>query len=217
MSINFNPTINVNELYKSKVDNAQKTYEVKTEYKKETKDSTYYVDQIKKNIPGTEVTVKSMTSSDVQKYYEEWKKTSIPATEQTHQITVSPKVLEKMKNDPKYAEEMMAKIKYAATPQGFEGAQLLEYKVIVKDDGEIEVLACADFMIGKKNKVSDDDDDEKKKKAKKRLEQLQFSRSSFDNKKLNAISEEKIDKNLISYDNYLYQNAIIAKIKNNIL
>jgi hypothetical protein len=121
-----------------------------------------------------------------------------------------------MKNDPKYAESLMSKIKDASTPQGFENAQLYEYKVIVKDDGQIEVLACADCMNGKNNTVSDDDD-EKKKESKKKLKQLQFNRYSFENNKLESISEEKINKNMIPYDNYLLQNAMILKLKNNLL
>jgi hypothetical protein len=216
MGVNFNPTINTNELYKSKVSNGQKIYIAKNqEDKKEIKDSTYYADQIKDSVPGTNVIVKSMTSSDVEKYIEEWKKTPIPTSELTHEITVSPKVLKKMEKDPKYAESMLAKIKDAATPQGFEGAKLLEYKVIVKDNGEIEVLSSADWMSGKNNKVSDDD--EKKKADKKKLEQLQFNRYSFHNKKRNAISEETIDKNLIPYDNYLFPNEIALKFKHNLL
>ena len=213
MSINFSPTVNTNEIYKSTVGNAQKTVTTNTE---EIKDSTYYVSQIKENIPNADVTIKSMTAADVADYYEKWKDEQVRTNARIPEITVSPKVLEKMKNDPKYAENMMAKIKDAATPQGFENAQLYEYKVIVKDDGEIEVLACADFMSGKKNTVSDDDD-EKKKEAKKKLKQLQFNRYLFDNNKLESISEEKIDKNVIPYDNYLSQNAMILKLKNNLL
>lgn len=216
MSINFSPTINTSEPYKSKVGNAHKTYSVKNEEdKKEIKDSTYYVDQIKQSVQGTNVIVKSMTSSDVEKYIDEWKKTPVCTSGLSPEITMSPKVLEKMEKDPKYAESMMAKIKDAATPQGFEGAQLLEYKVIVKDDGEIEVLASADFMIGKNNKVSDDD--EKKKEDKKKLKQLQFIRYSFDNNKLKSISEEIINKNVIPYDNYLFQNDIAFKFKHKLL
>jgi len=217
MSIQFNPTISINELYKSKVGNVQKPNAVENEYKKETKDSTYYVDQIKENIPGTNVIVKSMTSSDVKKYYEEWKKAPVSGSGLSHQITISPKVLKKMEKDPKYAEDMMAKIQKAATTEGFEGAELLEYKVIVKDDGEIEVLACADFMSGKNNKVSNDDDDKKKKAAKKKIEELQLSRYLFDKNGQKIIAQEVIDKKLISYDNFLYQNALMSKIKNNLL
>ncbi|BCZ47258.1 hypothetical protein psyc5s11_33250 [Clostridium gelidum] len=213
MSINFSPTVNTNEIYKSTVGNARKTVTTNTG---EIKDSTYYVSQIKENIPNADVTIKSMTSADVADYYEKWKDEPVCTNARIPKITVSPKVLEKMKNDPKYAENMMAKIKDAATPQGFENAQLYEYKVIVKDDGEIEILACADFMSGKKNTVSDDND-EKKKEAKKKLKQLQFSRYLFDNNKLESISEEKIDKNVIPYDNYLSQNAMILKLKNNLL
>lgn len=215
MSINFNPTVNTNELYKSTVLNTQKT---KTENSNEIKDSTYYVNQIKENIPKSEVKVKSMTASDVTDYYDKWKKASVATNARIPEITISPKVLEKMKNDPNYAESMMAKIQDAGTPVGFEGAQLYEYKVFVKDDGEIEVMACADFMSGKDNKVSNnDDDDKKKKKAKKELEQLQLSRYSYNDNKLKTISEEVIDKNIISHDDYLYQNAIMSNIKNNLL
>lgn len=167
-------------------------------------------------MPGTEVIVKSMTSSDVKKYYEAWKNAPTSSNGLGHQITVSPKVLEKMEKDPEYAKSMMSKIQSAATPQGFEGAQLLEYKVFVKDDGEIEVMACADWQNQNKNKVSDDEE-EKKKRAKKRLEELQYNTYSFDNGRLNSTSQETIDKNLMLYDNYLYQNAIISKFKNNLL
>lgn len=215
MSINFNPTVNTNEVYKSTVLNAQKT---KTENSKEIRDSTYYVNQIKENIPKSEVNIKSMTASEVTDYYDKWKKSPVAANARIPEITISPKVLEKMKNDPNYAKSMMAKIQDAGTPVGFEGAQLYEYKVFVKDDGEIEVMACADFMSGKDNKVSNDDDnDEKKKKAKKELEKLQLSRYSYNDNKLKTISEEVVDKNIISHGDYLYQNAIMANIKNNIL
>ncbi|MFT8351143.1 hypothetical protein [Clostridium saccharoperbutylacetonicum] len=214
MSINFNPTVNTNEVYKSKVLSAQKT---KTENSKEIKDSTYYVNQIKENIPKSEVNIKSMTASEVTDYYDKWKKLPVATNARIPEITISPKVLEKMKNDPNYAESMMAKIQDAGTPIGFEGAQLYEYKVFVKDDGEIEVMACADFMSGKDNKVSNDDDNEKKKKAKKELEKLQLSRYSYNDNKLKTISEEVVDKNIISNDDYLYQNAIMANIKNNLL
>ena len=158
-----------------------------------------------------------MTSSDVADYYGEWKKMPVSTNARIPEITISPKVLEKMKNDPNYAESMMAKIQDAGTPVGFEGAQLYEYKVFVKDDGEIEVMACADFMSGKNNKVSDDEDDEKKKEAKKKLMQLQFNRYSFDNNKLESTSEETIDKNVIPYENYLFQNDIALKFKHNLL
>jgi len=213
MSINFSQTVNTNEIYKSTVGNAQKTVTTNTE---EIKDSTYYVNQIKENIPKAYVTIKSMTASDVADYYEKWMNEPVRTNAKIPEVAISPKVLEKMKNDPQYAESMMAKIKDAATPQGFGNAQLYEYKVIVKDDGQIEVLACADFMNGKNNTVSDDDD-EKKKEAKKKLKELQFNRYSFDNNKLELISEEKINKNVITYDNYLSQNAMMLKLKNGLL
>ncbi len=58
-----------------------------------------------------------------------------------------------MEGNPEYTEEMLGKIKKAAIPEGFDNANIYEYKVIVRDDGEIQTLACADFKNGKTEKI----------------------------------------------------------------
>jgi hypothetical protein len=139
-----------------------------------------YLAQIKENFPQSTINVKSMTAGDVQSYYQEWKNQPI---KYSRDITISPKVLEKMENDPAYAEQMMLKINKAATPEGFGGAALYEYKVIVRDDGKIETMACADFMIGKKDKVQNEEEDEEEEKIKKIKElKRKMEMSSFDRK-----------------------------------
>lgn len=126
------------------------------------------VNKLQNCYPKTKVTIKSMTDKDIEDYC---KNSPINYSSFNHGIIVSPKVLEKMKEDPKYSKQMLSKIREAAVPKGFENATLYEYKVIVKDNGEIVTVACADFMNGKKQKV-DDDDDDKKKKLKKELQKM---------------------------------------------
>lgn len=126
------------------------------------------VNKLQNCYPKTKVTIKSMTDADIEDYC---KNSPINYSSFDHGIIVSPKVLEKMKEDPEYSKQMLSKIREAAIPKGFENATLYEYKVIVKDNGEIVTVACADFMNGKKQKV-DDDDDDKKKKLKKELQKL---------------------------------------------
>lgn len=126
------------------------------------------VNKLQNCYPKTTVTIKSMTDADIEDYC---KNSPINYSSFDHGIIVSPKVLERMKEDPKYSKQMLSKIREAAIPKGFENATLYEYKVIVKDDGEIITVSCADFMNGKKQKV-DDDDDYKKKKLKEELQKL---------------------------------------------
>lgn len=133
--------------------------------KEDTRNSI--INDIKSCYPKTKVTIKSMDVGDVQNYYEKWKQEPINYFGFKHDIVVSPKVLERMEKDPRYKQEMLLKIKKAVVPQGFENASLYEYKVIVRDDGEIETMACADFMNGKNEKVEETVDDDKRKKIKK--------------------------------------------------
>lgn len=144
---------NDNNLFTTRLENARKVYE--------------YINEIKNCYPNTTVTVKSMTAADAEKYCEEWKKQPINYSKFKHSIIVSSKVLLKMEKDTKYAEQMLARIKKAAIPEGFGNASIYEYKVVVRDDGEIENFACADFMNGKSEKT---DDDNEKKTEKKKVE-----------------------------------------------
>lgn len=168
-----------------------------------------YINEIENCYPGTKVTVKSMTGSDVKKYYEEWKNEPINYNGFNHNITVSPKVLERMKNDPDYAEKMMKKIKSAAIPVGFENATLYEYKVIVRDDGEIETMACADFMNGKKQKTEPDEDD--KKKDAKKPDPIYLHREIKNQWELIPFLENGIKSNQFFESQYLYNIEIGSK------
>ncbi|MBM7865786.1 hypothetical protein GTO89_03150 [Heliobacterium gestii] len=165
-------------------------------------DTNLYINEIGTCYPGTKVTVKSMTSSDVQKYYEEWKRQPISSSGFDHNIIVSPKVLEKMKNDPGYAEKMLGKIRQAATPVGFENATLYEYKVIVRDDGEIETMACADFMNGNEQKAENNDKD--KKKAAKKFDPIFFHRKIQNQRETQLLSETGFYTNLFFEPQYRF-------------
>lgn len=151
-----------------KNDNASNSVDTLKKSVDEKESESTIIDKLKNCYPQTTVTIKSMTDADIDDYC---KNSPIDYSRFDHGIIVSPKVLEKMKEDPKYAKQMLAKIKDAAIPRGFGNAMIYEYKVIVKDDGEIITVSCADFMNGKKQKV-DDDDDDKKKKIKKELERM---------------------------------------------
>jgi hypothetical protein len=198
---NVNPTSNSsvkktgNDIFAIQLDNIQKT--------------DTYLNEIKSCVPKTEVTVKSMNAIDVQKYYEEWKKQPTDYSRYNHNIIISPKVLERMEKDPKYAEQMLLKIKKAAIPEGFSNATIYEYKVIVRDDGEIETFACADFMNGKNKKA--DNDDDKKKDTKKQLEPVYLHRNLYDQWKSQTITAEEINiPQFIKSQYLLYPEAIAA-------
>ena len=169
-----------------------------------------YIDEIKNFVPNTTVTIKSMNAGDVQKYYEEWKKQPVDYSGLKPNITVSPKVLEKMEKDPEYAEKMLLKIKKAATPEGFGNATIYEYKVIVRDDGEIETLACADFMNEKKQKINNDDDE--KKKDEKKKNELIYSNIGIDDQwKTKTVSVEDIKGTQFIDQQYLLNIEIFNK------
>lgn len=235
---------NLNSIYSSFINNISSTHKSSTkrtvtnskdignalfatQVENEKKTDTY-INEIKNCVPETTVTIKSMNAGDVQKYYQEWKNQSTDYSEFKHNITVSPKVLEKMEKDPKYAEQMLQKIKKAATPEGFENATLYEYKVIVRDDGEIETLACADFMNGKSEKIENNDDDKKKaekkraerKKAenerveKNELKNIYANRRIYDQWKSQTLSEEKIKINQFIKQQYLSHTGVVKKIGN---
>lgn len=120
-----------------------------------------------------------------------------------------------MQSDSKYADEMMSKIKDAATPTGFKDGELLDYKVIVKDDGEIEVMACAYFGIAEKMSKNDQlsEDNDKKESIQKKVWQLDYNRYLRDKEEEKLISNEKIDKELVPSDNSLLYNAMMIKFK----
>lgn len=147
------------------------------------------VNKLQNCYPETKVTIKSMTDADIEDYC---KNSPINYSSFDHGIIVSPKVLERMKEDPKYSKQMLSKIKEAAIPKGFENATLYEYKVIVKDNGEIVTVACADFMNGKNQRV-DDDDDDKKKKLKKELQKL-HEKELLEMEQSEKISMEQVTK-----------------------
>jgi hypothetical protein len=172
-----------------------------------------YLDEIKNYVPNTIVTVKSMNAGDVQKYYQEWKQQPIDYSGLKPNITVSPKVLAKMEKDPKYAEQMLQKIKRAAIPEGFGDATIYEYKVIVRDDGEIETLACADFMNGKNNKTEnkDEEDDNKKKYEKKKVEVTYFYRRLFDQWESQTLLEEVTKITQFIQPQYLFHTRVVKK------
>ncbi len=172
-----------------------------------------YLNEIKNCVPKTIVTIKSMTAGDVQKYYQEWKKQPVDYSGFKHNIIVSPKVLEKMGKDSKYAEQMLLKIKKAAIPEGFGNATIYEYKVIVRDDGEIETFACADFMNGN-NKKTDNDYEDKKKDEKKKLELIYSHRRINDQWESQTLPEEEIKITQFIEPQYLFHSEVANKIRN---
>lgn len=212
MAMELNKIFSTNKLYDL---SSIKDKSIKTGNFKENKNVEYYLEKIKELVPEGRVSVKSMTGQDCQEYYEQWKSNPISYGQLSREITVSPKILEHMQSDSKYADEMMSKIKDAATPTGFEDGQLLEYKVIVKDDGEIEVMACAYFGIAEKmsknNQLSEDTD--KKENIQKKVWQLDYNRYLRYKEEEKLISNEKIDKELVPSDNSLVYNAMMIKIK----
>lgn len=213
---------NLNSIDSSIMSNIVSTYKASTEINpkdtegalfatqlENSKKTDFYLNEIKNCVPKTTVTVKSMNARDIQKYYEEWKKQPIDYSGFNHSITVSPKVLEKMKNDPKYAEQMLQKIKKAATPEGFGNATIYEYKVIVRDDGEIETLSCADFMNEKNQKIENDD----KKKDRKKLELIYSHRRIYDQRQLQTLSEEVIKVTQFMGPQYYFYAAAASKMR----
>lgn len=177
------------------------------------KNTDTYLNEIKNCYPNTTVTIKSMTAADVQKYYEEWKNQPVNYSGYSHSITVSPKVLERMEKDPKYAEQMLQKIKKAAIPEGFGNATIYEYKVIVRDDGEIETMACADWNNGKKQNT-DNDDEDKKKAEKKKLERVYWERRIYDQSKPETILKEQSNINQFIQPQYLFHTGVANIIRN---
>lgn len=154
-----------------------------------------YIDQIKEYTPGSSVTVKSMNAEDIKKYYEEWKKQPVDYNGLKPSITVSPKVIERMNGDPEYAEKMLLKIKTASIPMGFEHAKLYEYKVFVRDDGEIETMSCADFMNGNSKKTDEVEDNQKEKEKKVKLTRLHKKLSNPINTQI--ISKDEVISNML--------------------
>lgn len=161
-------TINVNQMSKTYISSKNNSVDSLKRPVDEKESESTIINKLQNCYPKTTVKIKSMTYADIEDYC---KNSPINYSKFDHGIIVSPKVLERMKEDPKYSKQMLSKIKEAAIPKGFGNATLYEYKVIVKDDGEIVTVACADFMNGKKQKV-DDNDDDKKKKLKKELQRL---------------------------------------------
>ncbi|WP_027624927.1 DUF6033 family protein [Clostridium lundense] len=180
---------------------------------KNAKNTDIYLNEIKSCYPNTAVTIKSMTARDVQKYYEKWKNKAVCCSGFSHSVTVSPKVLERMEKDPKYAEQMLQKIKKAAIPEGFGNATIYEYKVIVRDDGEIETMACAEWKNEKKQNTKNDDEEKKKAKNKK-LELLYWHRRIYELPESQAISKEEIKMTPFAESQYLFNIGVVNKIKN---
>jgi hypothetical protein len=172
-----------------------------TQLENEKKVDTY-IDELKNCFPKTTVTVRSMTAREVGDYREQWKNQPTDYSGLKPDIVVSSKVLEKMEKNPEYAEQMMQKIKKAAVPEGFGNATIYEYKVVVRDDGEIETWVCADCMNGKNKKIDDDDDKkkaEKKRVEKKELELIYENKRICDQWKAQTLSEEKIKTNKYNF------------------
>lgn len=181
-----------------------------TQLKNAQKTDTY-LNEIKSYVPNTIVTIKSMTAGDVRKYYEEWKKQAVDYSEFKHNIIISPKVLEKMGIDPKYAEQMLLKIKKASIPEGFGNATIYEYKVIVRDDGEIETLACADFMNGKNQKIDTDNEDKKDEKEKVGL--TYSHKGAYNQWESRTLFEEEIKTTYFNEPQYLFHIADANRVR----
>ncbi len=226
---------NLNSIYSSCINNisysqkfsTEKTINAKdigsdlfaTQLEKEKKADTY-INEIKNCVPKTTVTVRSMGAKEVADYREKWKNQPNDYSGFKHDIVVSSKVLEKMEKDPKYAEQMMQKIKKAAVPEGFGNATIYEYKVVVRDDGEIETWVCADCMNGK-NKKTDHDDHGKKeaekksavrKNAEKELELIYANIRIDDQLKSQILAEEKIKINGFIKQQYFFNKGVVNKI-----
>lgn len=168
----------------------------------EVKNSEYYEKQLKNMFPSSKINVKAMTAADVDAYYKKWKDKPVNLNGFYHEITVSPVVLDKMSKDPKYASEMMMKIQAAAIPQGFDKNTIIyEYKVIVRDDGEIEVLCCAGDREQKKSNPEDKKDRDKKKVQQQEVELMRFL---FDSLRLKPVSSGRKDVPLENYEGYIF-------------
>ena len=212
MAMELNQIFSINKFHDLSAINNKST---KTGNFKENQNVEYYLEKMKELVPEGRVLAKSMTEQDCQEYYEQWKNSPISYGKLSREITVSPKILEHMQSDSKYADEMMSKIKDAATPTGFKDGELLDYKVIVKDDGEIEVMACAYFGIAEKMSKNDQlsEDNDKKESIQKKVWQLDYNRYLRDKENEKLISNEKIDKELVPSDNSLLYNAMMIKFK----
>lgn len=217
MSISLSSNVITNKSYKVNIYNLHKKNNITNKNYKSINGSINYIDEIKNKFPNVNVNIKSMTASDVKQYYEYWKKQSSPQIGLKHEIIISPKVLDKMNNDEKYAKEMMAKIEDAAIPKGFGGAELLEYKVIVKDDGNIEVMACAYFGIAEKMSKKNESLDDDKRKKEDKINQLEYTKYIYEDDKLKTVEMKKSDRSFMPYNSYLYQNAMLLDIKNNLI
>ncbi len=223
---------NLNSIYSSCINNTSYTQRLSTEKtinSKSTdsnlfatkleneKKSDTYINDLKNCFPKTTVTVRSMTAKEVGDYREEWKGQPNDYSGFKHDIVVSSKVLEKMEKDPEYAEQMMKKIKKAAVPEGFGNATIYEYKVVVRDDGEIETWVCADCMNGKNKKVYYDNDDDKKKAEKKKLKLIYENKRIYEQWRVQALSDEKIKTNQFINQQYFFHAGVINKIRNEVI
>lgn len=227
---------NLNSIYSSCINNTSYTQRLSTEKTINSKNtdsnlfatqlenekkSDTYINDLNNSFPKTTVTVRSMTAKEVGDYREKWKSKPNDYSGFKHDIVVSSKVLEKMEKDPEYAEQMMKKIKKAAVPEGFGNATIYEYKVVVRDDGEIETWVCADCMNGKNKKAEDNDDDkkkaEKKRAEKKKLELIYENKRIYDQWKVQALSDEKIKINQFINQQYFSHAGVINKIGNEVI
>ncbi len=219
---------NLNSIYSSCINNtscvqkssAEKAIKSKntdnlfaTQLENEKKADTY-MDELKNCFPKTTVTARSMNTKEVGEYREKWKNMPNDYSGFKHDIVVSSKVLEKMEKDPEYAEKMMQKIKKAAVPEGFGNATIYEYKVVVRDDGEIETWVCADCMNGKNKKICNGDDDDKKKAEKKRAEKKELeliyeNKRMYDQWRSQTLLDKKIEINQVTNQKYFFNAGII--------
>ena len=125
-----------------------------------------------------------------------------------------------MENDRKYALKMIETVATCAKPRSFKEFQLMldDYNIIIKNDGNIEVVTCGDADYAKMKREQDKLRGQQaawKESIKERIRALKsviYGRYIYENNRLKLLSYDECDKSFIPYEYFLSQNSELRRL-----